>query len=111
MREWCHMGAGHLFRTVRSPLEIGDRIFWKPPRPDQTRPNWGPDWGSPDQTRPDKTGWTGLDQTAAERAGPDQTGSDRPDWTEPDWNLTVGLPWGPVGLPCGFLDKELYKNQ
>ena len=56
-----HMGAGHLFRTVRSPLEIGDRIFWKPPKPNQiglgTRPR------SLDRSGPDQMDRTRVEQT------------------------------------------------
>ena len=76
----------------------------------QTRPDRTGDWTevTADGTRPDSTDGTGTDQT--ERAGSDQTGLDqtgptRLDWTRPD--LTLGLPWRPVGLPWGFLNKEL----
>ena len=104
------MGAGHLFRTVQSPLEMGDWIFWKPPRPDQTKPNWGLDQGSLDWTTPDGTSRTRPDQTVPDQTEPSHIGLDRPDWTRPDQNFTMGLPWRPVGLPWKILNKKLYET-
>ena len=103
------MGAGHLFRRVRSPQEMDDRVFWKPPRPDQTKPNWGLDQGSLDRTTPDGTSRTGPDQTVPDRTEPGHIGADRPDWTRPEQNFTIGFPWRLVGLLHEILNKESYK--
>ena len=104
------MGAGHLFRTVRSPLEIGDRIFWKPPTPKQiglgTRPR------SLDRSEPNWMDRTGLDQTGQ---APDWTElvlirPDRSDWPEPDWRAAWNIHGNPWGLPLGVLTKNSIRN-
>ena len=99
------MGAGHSFRIVRSRLEIGDRIFWTPPRPDQTDLGNGPEVTGPDQIRTDWLDRTVPDWTVTDWTRPDWTGPTRLDWTRREPHR--GAPMEARGAPVVVFNQRI----